>query len=199
MKSKIIISILSCTLFLFSGYSSVDAQVSKKGVEGMEKINWITLDEAFQKSKIQKRKIFIELYTKTCSWCKKMENETFGQDHIAQYINENYYAVRFDAQSKEDVTFKGENYKYVEQSKKRGYHQLAAKLMRGKMGYPTIVFLDEEMNIIQPIQGYKDSETFEAIINFFGQNYHKKMPWNNYRKNYKAFHPKINALVPTKE
>ena len=197
MKSNIILPIILSMLFLTFGYATLSAQQASE--KCMDKILWMSLDDAFQKTKIQKRKVLIELYIDHCSWCKKMENETFSQDYIAQYINENYYPVRFDAQSKADITFKGKTYKYIAESNKQGYHQLAAELMRGKMGYPTIVFLDEEMNIIQPIQGYKDPEIFEAIITYFGQNNHKKMPWNNFKKNYKPFRPKVNALIPTKE
>ena len=128
-----------------------------------------------------------------------MEKETFGERHIADYLNENYYAVKFNAQSKEDITFKGKKYKYVPGPGNRGYHQLAAELTRGQLGYPTIVFLDEEMNLIQPIQGYKNPDIFEAIINYFGQNYHKKMPWNNFKKSYKPYNSKGLQLNVIKE
>ena len=187
MKARIILRYISIIgLFIFS-QTWTFGQTTPKSAPRNDLVNWVTLDEAYQKAKIEKKKIFIELYTDWCNWCKKMEKKTFSQEHIARYLNEKYYSIRFNAQTKEDITFQGKKYRYIAAPGNRGYHELAAALMRGQLGYPTIVFLDEEMNLIQPIQGYKDPDVFEAIINYFGQNYHKKMPWIHFKKTYKPY------------
>ena len=147
------------------------------------KIKWLTWEEAMEKSKVEKKKIFIDIYTEWCGWCKKMDKSTFADNDVAKYINENYYPVKFDAEMTSPVTLKGTEYKFVK-SGARGYHELAAYLLQGRMSYPSMVFLDEELNLIQAIPGYQDKSTFEMIITYFGNNSHKSVPWNKYMNLY---------------
>lgn len=147
------------------------------------KIKWHTWDEAIEKSKKNKKKIVVDIYTEWCGWCKKMDKSTFAQGDIAKYINENYYAVKFDAEMQNVVNLKGNEYKYVKNGN-RGYHELAAYLLQGRMSYPTVVFLDEDFNLIQAIPGFQDEQTFEMIITYFGTNGHKSVPWNKFMHHY---------------
>lgn len=153
-------------------------------------IKWMTWEEAIAKNKIEPKKIFIDVYTDWCGWCKKMDKATFQQDDIARYMNEHYYSVKFDAEQKEDIYFKEKNYKYVSQGK-RGYHELAAAMLRGKLSYPTVIFLDEEMNMIQPIPGFQNPSNFELIMTYFAEDHFKNTPWKKYTQTYKSA---INAV-----
>jgi thioredoxin-related protein len=151
------------------------------GIEAsaQNKIKWISWEDAMEKSKTEKRKIFIDVYTDWCGWCKKMDMSTFSEDHIARYINKYYYAIKFNAEKKEDIILNGTTFKYVRNGQ-RGYHELAVHLLQGKMSYPSTVFLDEQFNIIQAIPGYQDISNFEMIISYFGTDNHKSVPWNRF-------------------
>lgn len=166
---------LIATLFMLTTSSHV--------ITAQNKIKWHTWEEAIEKSKKNKKKIVVDIYTEWCGWCKKMDKITFAQMDIAKYINENYYAVKFDAEMQTPIILKGTEYKFVK-SGNRGYHELAAFLLQGRMSYPTVVFLDEEFNIIQAIPGFQDEQTFEMIITYFETNSHKSIPWNKYMQNF---------------
>jgi thioredoxin-related protein len=150
---------------------------------GQNKIRWMTWEEAMAKQEKSPRKIFIDVYTEWCTWCKKMDGYTFHQDHIAKYVNENYYPIKFDAEYKNPIEFMGTSYNYVK-TFKGGYHELAAFLLQGKLSYPTIVFLDEKNNLIQAIQGFQGPLDFEMIIHFFGEDFHKTTNWRKFTRNY---------------
>ena len=152
---------------------------------GQNRVQWHTLEEAVEKSKVEKRKILIDVYTDWCGWCKKMDKATFQQDKIAKYINEHYYAVKLDGEQKADIQFKEQVFKY-QKSGRRGYHEFAAAIMGGKMSYPTVVFLDEQMNVIQPIQGFQNPQNFELIMTYFAGDHYKSTPWKSYQRNYKS-------------
>ena len=152
-------------------------------------INWLTWQQAIEQSKIQKKKLLVDVYTDWCGWCKKMDAATFQEPHIVKYVNENYYAIKFDAEQKEDIEFNGRTFKFVKNGR-RGYHELAAEITRGRLSFPTIVFLDENLNLIQPVPGYKDAEQFEQIITYFGRNEHTKTPWETYQKAYRPLSKK---------
>lgn len=153
-------------------------------ISAQNKIKWNTWEDAVEKSKKVKKKIFVDIYTDWCGWCKKLDKTTFAENHIAKYINENYYPVRFNAEMKESVTLKGVEYKFVNNGR-RGYHELAVFLLQGQMSYPSAVFLDEDFNLIQAIPGFQDSNKFEVIITYFGTNSHKSTPWSKFMNQYK--------------
>ena len=156
-----------------------------------ETINWLTWEEAQEKLKEEPRKIFVDIYTDWCRFCEKMDLATFQKPHIVKYMNENYYAVKFNAEQTEDIVFNEKKYKFVQQGR-RGYHELAFAITRGQLSYPTIVFIDEECNIIQPIPGFRDSMEFEKMMTYFGEDAHKETPWSLYEKNYQPLRLKGN-------
>lgn len=144
-------------------------------------IKWLTWEEAQSKNITEPRKFIVDVYTQWCGWCKKMDKATFEQASVSSYINKNYYPVKFDAETKTDINFNNKIYKYVRQGTS-GYHELAHEIMFGKMSYPTIVFLDEKLNVIQPIPGYQDPTSLDKIMKYFAEDYYKTTPWKKYQE-----------------
>lgn len=156
-----------------------------------KRVNWMTWEEAVQAAKTARaegktpKKIFIDIYTDWCGWCKKMDQNTFEHDSISAYLNENFYPVKFNAEQRASITFQGHEFKYVAQGR-RGYHELAAALLDGKMSYPTVVFLNEDFELLQRIPGYLDIDIFEIIMHYLAEEHYKKTPWADYQQNYKV-------------
>ncbi|HNT51001.1 MAG TPA: DUF255 domain-containing protein, partial [Cyclobacteriaceae bacterium] len=94
-------------------------------------VKWMTFEEAVEKSKTEKRKIFIDVYTDWCGWCKVMDKNTFTDPKIASLLNEKFYAVKFDAEQTADVNFRGTTFKFVPYGNK-GSHQLAMALLNNQ-------------------------------------------------------------------
>lgn len=151
-------------------------------------IKWHTIQEAEELCKTAPRKIIIDFYTDWCGWCKVMDKNTFSNPNIAAYINQYYYAVKFDAESGDTITFKDSTYystnpeafKQKELPKRKPSHQLAIKLLNGKLSYPTILYMDENLNPISPISGYMTPDKIEPILVFFGQDVYKQMPYEKF-------------------
>jgi thioredoxin-related protein len=148
-------------------------------------IKWHTFTEALELNKIEPRKIVVDVYTDWCGWCKVMEKNTYNNKIIAEYLNKKFYIVRLDAEQKEDVKIGNKTYKFVAQGR-RGYHELAAILLQGNMVYPSVVFLDEKVRIIQSFQGYIRAKPFDQIIKFIGENYYIKKSWNEFIASYES-------------
>ncbi len=146
-------------------------------------VHWITFEEAVEKSKVTKRPIFIDVYTDWCGWCKVMDKNTFSDPAVAKLLNENFYPVKFNAEQREEIVFDNHTFKYVENGR---YHQLAAALLNNKLSYPTVVFLDEDFKMIQPLPGYKKAPEFYPIAQFIGEGHYKSVNWEEWQKSYKS-------------
>lgn len=145
------------------------------------KINWLSFEEAYALwQKEPNKKFVIDMYTDWCGWCKVMEKNTFTNPTVADFINKYYYPVKFNAEQRKDVTIGGQKYGFVAQGD-GGTHSLAIALMNNQLSYPTTVFLDENMRIIQPVPGYMDALAFHQLTTYFFSNFHKVEPFDKYK------------------
>jgi thioredoxin-related protein len=154
-------------------------------------VKWMSFEEAVEKSKVEKKKIFIDVFTDWCGWCKVMDKNTFPDSAIAKLLNENFYPVKWNAEQTQDIVFRGTTFKFVSQGS-RGYHQLAAALLMNQMSYPNFVFLDEEFRIIpiysgySSVPGYKKPEEFHPLLSFIAGDFYQKANFTDYQKGYKS-------------
>lgn len=138
-----------------------------------QQIKWLTFEEAVAKSKDNPKKMIIDLYTDWCKWCKVMDDNTFAHPVIAKYINDNYYAVKFNAESTKTVKFAGQTFVNQKQGS-RSPHDLAVALTQGKLSYPTYVFMDEKNQIIHVQPGYIEPKQFEPMIAYISEEMYIK-------------------------
>jgi thioredoxin-related protein len=172
---------ITLLLALFIG----NGQTPHQKAEEETTIAWMTMEEAIAANEQEPRKIFIDVYTDWCGWCKRMDAATFQHAQIAPYMNKHFYNVKFNAEQKDSIVFQGHTFKYVANGR-RGYHELAAALLQSKMSYPTVVFLDEEFKMLSPVPGFQPPAAFEPIMTYFGDNAYKNTTWEEYQKNFKG-------------
>jgi len=148
-------------------------------------VKWYTIEEALELNKIQERKIFIDVYTDWCGWCKKMEATTFTHPAIAKILNEDFYAVRFDAETNDTINFAGQKF-INEGNRSRSPHQLAVALLQGKMSYPSIAYLNEQNQLLTAVPGYYTADRLEPLLKFFVEDAFKSISFEEYQKTFKS-------------
>lgn len=147
-------------------------------------VKWYSIEEAVALAKTSPRPIFVDAYTDWCGWCKKLDSDTFSNPVIAEILNNRYYAVKFDAEGKEDVTFQGR--KFVNDGSLGKTHQLAYALLQGKLGYPTVVFLTAKSELITPVSGYKTPAQIEPMLNYFAGTSWQKQSYDDFLKTFQG-------------
>src|SRR6187402_1357799 len=152
-------------------------------VSKTEKIKWLTIEQMQAAYKTAPRPILIDVYTSWCGWCKVMDKETYDNPKVATYINAKYYAVKFDAESRDSVDWNGKKYGYNAANRA---NDLAIHLMYGQMSYPTTIFLSALSAQPAPLAGYLKPKELESPLKFFGDGVYKTKNFPEFMKGFKA-------------
>ena len=178
-------------IFLASNiiYSQTEAETE----ENLGLINWISLEKAEELNKTQPRPILLDFYTDWCGWCKHMNKTTYSNPNLAAYINERFYAVRFDGETKDTVSWQGKQY-VNNGTGKRPPHDFAKEFMEGKMSYPTTVFMSADYKIKYRVPGYLDSKKIEPFLVYFVEHIFGSTTYNDFSKSWdRAFIDSTNT------
>ncbi|MDO4881410.1 MAG: thioredoxin family protein [Capnocytophaga sp.] len=158
-----------------------------------QKINWMTMNQALEAQKKSPKKIFVDVYTDWCGPCKMLDKNTFSNPDVIKYINEKFYAVKFNAEGEEKVNYQGQTYTNpdydpAKAGSRNATNQFAIAL--GVRAYPTVYFFDEKGNALFPLTGYYGAKDIEPMLKLLGENTYLKVKtneeYNNYLKNFKG-------------
>ena len=151
MIQRIIASILTISIFLCTPLNAQKTEV----------INWLSFEELEDSLAIKPKKVFIDFYTDWCTYCRKMDKVVFTKPAVIEALNEEYYAVRFNAETDLSVNFGGQEFSNDQLGKSRTpVHQIAQLLAtrEGRFTAPTLVFLDESFKVTSRYFTYMDSK-----------------------------------------
>jgi thioredoxin-related protein len=161
-------------LLILVAFSECNAQTEHRGP-----IHWMSFQEAVEKNKIAPKKIFIDVYTDWCGWCKRMDASTFMDSALAIYMNDKYYAVKLNAETKDTISFADKKFVYKPDNKA---NELAVQLLNGQMSFPTFVFLDEKFSMLTPLAGYQQIDQMNRVLKYFGDNIYITKKWDDYAR-----------------
>jgi len=170
----IALQVLMLILFLSLSLKLLPAQDSEN-----ISINWMKMEDAVNTSTSQPRKLFIYIYSDNCGWCKRMNDVSFSDSVIANYINDHFYPVKINSSFKEDITLGSRTYKYIPADPSKNipsHHELVATLLNGRMAYPAISFINEKMEYMGVEFGFKNPPLLEAWLHFIAGNEFLKTP-----------------------
>ncbi|PIE50851.1 MAG: thioredoxin family protein [Flavobacteriales bacterium] len=148
-------------------------------------VKWLSMEKALQLQSENPKKIFIQFYETSCKACKKMDQTTYLNPQIQEYINKHYYPVKFNIKSTENIQYKGQEFQFNSKSKLHDF----ALYMNVNLS-PSMVFLDEKANPITILQGGLTAIEINPYLHFFATDKHLKIKtkkdWENYLLKFKA-------------
>jgi len=153
-------------------------------------INWISMQKAFnlQETSDNPRKIFVYVYTNWCGPCKLLSGRTFKNPDVIKYINENFYAVKFNAEGNDVFDHKGRTFmnpNYKEGKPGRNSQHIFVSALKLK-AYPGMAFFDEKSNFIFPITGFHEPRELEVFLKLINSNDYKYTTSMDRLEKYKA-------------
>lgn len=162
------------------------------GISHAQEIKWMSMNEALAAQKHTPKKILMDAYTTWCGPCKLMDQKTFTNIDVINYVNKHFYAVKFNAEGTEEVLYKDFNYtnpNFDPARKGRNSQHVLANALK-VTGYPSLVFFDEKSDVIAPIVGYRTPVQLEIYLKLMGNNDYKKLTsadaWKEYEANFKG-------------
>jgi thioredoxin-related protein len=154
------------------------------GNSDQELVHWMSFNEAYKQCKVNPRPIIVDVYTTWCGPCKMMSAQTFNQPHIAEYINKNFYAVKFNAESKDSVLFDTYVFTSSDPGNPKSPHQFALSILDNQLAYPSVVFLNNQIQRLDIVKGFFPPESFEPILKYYGSGDYQKNTWEEYKSNF---------------
>ena len=85
--------------------------------------------EAFERARQEQKPVLLSVGYSTCHWCHVMEEESFEDEEIAEYLNAHYIAIKVDRERRPDVD---------------GVYMQAVQMLTRRGGWPMTVWLTPE-------------------------------------------------------
>ena len=97
-----------------------------------------------------------------------MEQSAYSKPDIIETLNAEYYAVKFNVESTDEIEFGGKRLINANVGKKRNpYHQIPEYLAgreNEELELPATVFLDEDFNIVERYYWYLSPKEMRDIL-----------------------------------
>ena len=183
---KNIFLLLSISILLFQNVCIAQNNQSKSDNGKQPEIKWYSLNEALELNKKNPKKIFVDVYTDWCGWCKKMETTTFNHPQIIQYMNEKYYAVKLNAEGKDTIVFNNKTFVNPSPNTPKSTHMIAFEFLGNSISYPSFVFINEKNEMINSVKGYMTPQQIDPVLKFFGENVYTMNMWDLFMKCYQT-------------
>ena len=104
-------------------------------------ISWSSnLESALKEAKSKKKPVMVDFYSDWCGWCKKLDKETYSDLKVSKLARE-FISVKVN-----------------------GYRNRDAARKYNIRGYPTVLFLGSNGNIIRRVEGYLGPDNFAEIM-----------------------------------
>ena len=150
-------------------------------------VKWLSWTEALEANKKEPKKLFVDVYTNWCGWCKVMDRETFTDPEVAAYMSKNYYCIKLNAEMLDTIRFDNKTFAFVQPQdangnpQGRGVHTLAYALLDGQMSYPTVVYLTEKLERIMISPGFKKPAQILPELRYTAEEMFKVKKWEDYQ------------------
>ncbi len=167
-------------VFLF-GWVVIFSCAQKQGAEP-EKMQWLSLQQVADSLQKAKRPVLIDLYTDWCGWCKVMDKRTYANKNVSAYIQQKFYAVKLDAETRQAITWQGKKYNFNDRYRTNDF---AIYLTNGQLSYPTTVVIPVDGEP-QAIPGFLAPNEFELIAKYFGEGQFGKTPFEKFQREFKS-------------
>ena len=103
------------------------------------------------------KSIFLYFHADWCGYCRKLKNETFKDDRIKAYLNDNFVSISVDTDKRQELAQEW-----------------------GVRGLPTLWFLEPDGKKVNSLPGFVDADQLYSILQYIHTQSYKNMTYQEY-------------------
>lgn len=129
-----------------------------------------SFNDGLKAAKSQGKMIFIDIFSSSDSWSKKMDDEVYSSSKVQSALS-NFVFIKLNAGGQEKFSYNGKDYSSSDLAK-----------FFGGTGYPTFVVMKSDGNVIKfkynneevsSVSGFIGENDFVEMLNYFLQGKYK--------------------------
>jgi len=161
-----------------------------------DSIKWLKLETVGERFAKQQKPVLIYFYTKNCDSCRVMEQTTFPNPEVANYINILYYPVKIDAETADSLQFFN-GQKYGKSITNAPYNDLTKTLLVQPDTFPAMVIFNRKA-VGHVFKGFKNrDEIFRPLI-YYAEDIDLSVEYSDWLKIHKKGYPPGKTQMMTR-
>ncbi len=154
MKSHKILILVALAVLAFAWMTQATEDAKPEKAKELTEVQWYEYEEGWEKAKAENKHMFIDFTATWCTWCKRLDKDTFSRPEVIKMLNEDFVPVKVWDHDKSTLDIDG--YRIT-------VKDLIKKEFRIK-GYPALWFVSPEGTRIGPAGGYvKEDQFLQAL------------------------------------
>ena len=136
--------------------------------------SWYEFQKGIEIAEGGQKHLVIDFYADWCHWCKVMDEKTFSDSEVEEYLFEKFVPIKLNAESTtETITFLGQEMTPRELTS-------AFRVT----GFPSLAFLTPNFEVITVIPGYIKKDQFIKILEYMDHEcYKSEISFEEFLKN----------------
>jgi thiol:disulfide interchange protein len=79
-------------------------QSPETSISSQKAIQWKTFETGMSEAQAKGKPMFLHFYAVWCAYCTRMEKESFQDDTVIDFLNQNYISIRIDIDKHPEIT-----------------------------------------------------------------------------------------------
>lgn len=132
-------------------------------------VSWLPIEEAQKKSAEDGKPVFVFVEAEWCGICKRMIQHVFPDQRVSENLGENYYSVKIDLDSKNNIYFNGNKMSEREFAKKMSV-----------TGTPTTLFFDSAGEELGRQVGFVGVDKLQRLLAYVASDRFFDVPFEEF-------------------